>query len=405
MPKRDLAEPRAVKPYTAHGVDFHKREGTEWVGTCPFCDKQKFHVNSETGQFTCFTCPSSEWKNQCTDEKISANHYGFIRYLWWTSFNQTKEIDYGWIEAHRQLPMKVLREWGVCKSITTGEWLIPGYGVEDKPNITQLYRYVKLWTKEKGDYYDVLPTPGFAEGESHGILLPRQYNGNATRVYLTEGVWDAIALCHSLQMVSTSGVGGKKTIAQMVLARADNRPIIVGVPGCGIYNKAWSKYLKGKEVTFLFDNDHYRLNDKTGLPQQPGFVGTKRAVGIIGSEAKSLSYLDWGADGKGFDPTLKDGYDVRDWLAIDKKPLDTLLGLVVSVPDEWLTKDKSSSYTGGDKEKERIQPIKCQSWRELTDAFKLAAKWTPELNGAPSSSSIHRVCVQSEVKANHCGLG
>ncbi|CAM6003240.1 unnamed protein product [Sphagnum balticum] len=82
----------------------------------------------------------------------------------------------------------------------------------------------------------------------------------------------------------------------------------------------------------------------------------------------------------GYDPSLADGYDVRDWLAKDHKSIDSLLSRVKPVPDEWIKEAivKAKTISVG----KSVQCVKCESWKELTDAFRLAAKWTPELNGA-----------------------
>lgn len=363
-PSYSSAEPKFAKPFIYHGVDFTKRDSKEWIGICPFCDKPKFHLQTETGQADCKVC---HWETQYKEDGVSANHYGFIRYLWRVSYDSTKPLDYGWLSAHRKLPAEAMREWGICKSVTTGEWLVPGYGVKDVPNIVQVYKYVNIKGK-----YELLPTPGFADGESHGILLPRSYNDNGNRLYITEGAWDAIAVsCRLNSDVSNSFRG-----------------TVLGVPGCGIFRKDWQRYTAGKEVVFLYDNDHPKINAATKTSYQGALAGTKRAASIVmggdeGVKANECYWLDWNLDGKGYDPDLEDGYDVRDWLMKDGKPLDRLLSYIRPVPNEWLgDSTTSTSVSLNKKNSQAIQCVECRSWKELTDQFRLAAKWTPELNGA-----------------------
>lgn len=371
--------PRLTRPYTYYGVEFFKRDSKEWVGVCPFCDKPKFHVDSEGGQSDCKVC---HWEEQFKDDGITGNHYGFIKYLWRVSYDATKLIDYSWLSAHRKLSAESLRDWGICKSVTTGEWLVPAYGVKDPPNIIQVYKYVNTRGK-----HELLPTPGFAEGESHGILLPRVYNPQSDKIYVSEGVWDAVALYDS---VRTNG--GKDTSCG-----------VIAVPGCGIFKKDWVKYTVGRDVVFLFDNDHPNTNQKTKVVTQPALSGVRRASGIVyngdpSTRANSVSWLDWGINGKGYDPELPDGYDVRDWLMKDSKPINRLLELVQPVPKAWIAPPATAALSnvpgsdwkapanpkedGDGRTVERLKLLPCKSWKELTDAFRLACKWTPELNGA-----------------------
>lgn len=387
LPPRTPNEPLKIKPYTYHGVEFHKRDSKEWVGTCPFCTKPKFYVDSETGRSDCKVC---HWEQQYKEAGVSGNGYGFLKFLWRVSYDACKEIDYQWLAEYRFLEPNMIRQWGVCKSLTTGEWLVPGYGVDKEPNgqanIVQLYKYIR----QKDGHHELWPTPGFAESEdgSHGIVLPRSCNNTSTTVYCAEGVWDAIALSSALRTNDPSVLRGGKGSSTGLWSESDKGyvPPVVAVPGAGIFNKRWTKYTAGKYVVFLYDNDHPKLNEQTKTYSQAGYQGTKRAAGIVSSpelgEAASVSWLDWNLDGKGYDPDLPNKYDVRDWLTKDKKDVDKLLSYVRPVPNEWLSNAPEKVATKPvAKGREKIQVSKCESWKELTDAFRLAAKWTPELHG------------------------
>lgn len=391
MPKRESTEPLKTKPYSYHGVDFHKRDSKEWVGTCPFCTKPKFHVDTETGKSLCFVC---SWEKQYKEEGVTGNGYGFLKYLWRVSYNKTVQLDYDTLAAMRNLDADMLKQWGICKSVTTGEWLVPAYGIgkelNGEANIVQLYRYIR----QKDGHYELWLTPGFTESEdgAHGILLPRSYNNTGTTVYIAEGVWDAIALSSALRAndptVLRGGKGSGTGVGTDVRSRTKGVyvPPVVAVPGANVWNKRWNHYTVGKDTTILFDNDHPKLNEQTGTYSQAGLSGTKRTTVIISDpelgESRSVSWLDWNLDGNGYDPDLPDKYDIRDWLAKDKKDIDKLLSYVRPVPDEWLsnTPEKVEVKTK-ENVRERIKCVECKSWKQLVDAFRLAAKFTPELYG------------------------
>jgi len=381
LPPRVDNTPLKVKPYLYHGVEFHKRDTKEWVGTCPFCTKPKFHVSTDSGMSDCKVC---QWQVQYKEDGVSGNGYGFLRYLWRVSYNACKPIEYDWLAEHRRLDPIMLKQWGICKSVTTGEWLVPGYGIEEPQNIVQLYKYIRQ-NKVKDDgsvAYELWPTPGFTESEdgAHGIVLPRSYINHGTKVYICEGVWDAVAFSSALRAIDPDYVRRSKGSELKVQS-------VIAVPGAGIFNKRWTKYTVGKDVTFLYDNDHPKLNEQTGTYSQAGLSGTKRITGLISSielgEALSVSWLDWNSDGKGYDPDLPDGYDIRDFLTKDNKDVERLLSYVRPVPDEWLSNTPEKIETKAKANvREKIKCIECKSWKELTDAFRLAAKWTPELHGA-----------------------
>jgi hypothetical protein len=378
------------------------------LAICPFCDKPKFYIDTNTSRSDCKVC---NWQDQYKDDKndpITGNHYGFIKYLWRISYTNTKPIDYQELSTDRRLSVESLRRWGICKSVITGDWLVPGYGVKHPPNIVQLYRRTRQKNKPDGTpRYELWITPGFTEGESHGIHLPRIVNGSsaittelqeAETIYICEGVWDAVAL---------DSVLGSNTGSSFERNKPNGNYVVIGVPGCGIFNKGWVRYIANKHVVFLYDNDHPKVNEKTKTTYQPSLSGTKRAVGIMASQNDSsshplsVSWLDWNLDGKGYDPDIPDKYDVRDWIK-DGKDIGKLLSYVRPVPGEWLlssntpvgssSSSSNNSSSGSNVGVGRIRPIECNSWNELTDSFKLAAKWTPELHGA---LAVSLACVSS----------
>ena len=135
MPKTPVAKedktPKNLRPFRDHGVDFKSDDGAEAVGTCPFCGKEKFYVQVETGVWSCKVC-------QTGTRKGGGNHYTFIREL--HAMSKCLGPDAVKLASSRKLLFpSVLERWGAVVSATTGEWLIPAWNHEHK--LVQLYRY------------------------------------------------------------------------------------------------------------------------------------------------------------------------------------------------------------------------------------------------------------------------
>lgn len=335
MPKSDPT-PKALRPYAHHGVNFAYPSNDEAVSQCPFCDKHKFYAGCGDGMFKCHVCG------------VEGNVVTFLEEVHRRSMSTT--TDYGWIEKHRKLPASAMRRWGVCQSILTGEWLVPGYGVSGR--INNLYRYVKA------EGYSLQGTWECPVTVFHATGQPPDHE----RVLTAEGVWDGIALWDRLRKVKPAG--GPYSV--------------VAVPGVTAIPPKWCEALSGKHVTLLFDNDHPR--ERGGRVIRPGYDGTKWTTGALCTQEeppKSISYLFWGDEG--YDKGHPDGCDVRDLLAEEgNEPLTALLGRVRPVPGEW-TEGKSTKRGSGTAE--QLTAEKCESYSVLREACADAFMWTPGHDG------------------------
>jgi hypothetical protein len=332
--------PECLKPYQWHGVDLAKLDTDEPRGECPFCGKAgKFYTKSATGQWFCQICGEG------------GNSFDFLRKIHTLSMAQTRDKDYTWISEHRGLEVKCLRAWGICRSVTTGDWVVPAYGAGG--GITNLYRFMKL-----GEKYRLAATPGL----QHGFFAPLGWDKSISStdiLWVCEGVWDAAAW---KQEVGDAGV-------------------VIATPGCNVWNDSWNRLITGKVVTFLFDNDYPKKNENTGQITQAGFDGLKSAVGkcaavVSEDAAKEIRYLHWGD--RGYSTDFDDGADVRDvlkqedgavWIEAQIKP----------VPAEWI---EGKQVKRGANQGLHIHPLPCDKWRKLRTAWKSGALLTPELEGA-----------------------
>ncbi len=285
--------PENLRPYLFHGVELDWSNGDDnAMGDCPLCGREeKFGVKVPTGQFRCFKCGES------------GNVYSFLRWLWKASDEKT--IKYKQLAKDRDIayPDSLLR-WGVCRSVLTDSWMVPGYNVEGK--LCQLYQYMSV---NRG--MRLLPTPTLGH-QLHGVDL---YREDKPVIYLCEGPWDAIALWETLGHIRVDDEGDMVPTASIGKSLLQETSVLA-VPGCNTFFKVWLPLFSGKIVYIMYDNDHPREHPKTGKTIEPaGYSATQRVVQIL-SEAESppeeIHYLHWGENG--FDPDLPSGTDVRDML-------------------------------------------------------------------------------------------
>lgn len=367
--------PEALRPYTFHGVEFSKLSRDEAVGECPWCRKEdKFSVNVSTGKWRCFSC------NVGTESKKSyrgGNAYTFLNMLW--EAGSIDEAASKLLAEDRKLKYRsTLPRWGVIQNPLTKGWLVPGYGADGK--LTQLYRYLRAKDKEGRWCWKLLPTPGLDEtAERHGMFGVHLFDAKVSTVYVTEGPWDGMALDETLR-------------------KAGEVANVVAVPGCGVFAPAWMPLFAGREVVFLFDNDHPRKHPDNGRVMPPaGHEGTRRAVGML-AEAddppQSVKFLDWG-DGADHDPKLSDGHDVRDFLSRGKTAaeraalLPSLLAKVKPIPSDWVGGRSMESIAAGRVE---LEAKECKDWKTLTNGFRKAMKW---MDGLDCSLSIMMATIVS----------
>jgi hypothetical protein len=379
MPPRNIDTPVHLRPFVAHGLDVFKQSDTEATGECPFCGKDKFFVGLKdvdvkkfAGGWSCHVCG------------VGGNIGQFLERVWsesWRFSRPSSEVNaLVSLGEERGLPPQHLRAMGVCKSITTGEWIVPGYG--GSGTIVNLFRW-----KPIGDGRNaMMATPG--EGVLNlGYFRPNEVPADYDRVDVVEGVWDAAAWRWALSEADP--------------ARLD-RTLIVGVPGCNVWTEAWGTLCAGKVVTILFDNDHPRTNPKTGVVTQPALAGVKRTAGMLASYSdppKSVSYLCWGGDSGYHDEVITSGYDLRD-VVKNSGDVGSVAGqvdaMVRPVPAEWSVVVGVSSPKSTD----ALRSTKCTSWNELLEAWKTCDHLNPEFE----KGLLFSMCVAGGVEYGECRL-
>jgi len=355
--------------YEAHGCELVIQPGgVQAVGECRNCGKErKFHVNCQTGQFSCKSCQFGV--------NGGGNAVTFLRHLHEVSRIPKSEGE-KLRRSRRLLSGDTLEKWGVVQSAYTREWLVPAYNSEGL--LSNLYRYVMDKVKNRMVLY--------SSPEMHKQLFGMSlWDADKPEVYITEGPWDGMALWECLQIarkapsLAGKGEGGLSITnnPEISLGASAN---VLSVPGAAIWNdtktSGWGKLCSGKKVILYYDNDH-PLEREGRVIEGAAYSGMKRVVSNLmqmENPPESISFVRWGEGETDWNPDLKTGWDLRDHLTQEEskasrvESLKTLLDLVVPVPESWSVGRSVRAY-GGTK---ALDLIKCESWTDLLAQWKKA---------------------------------
>ena len=344
MPSVDTT-PKHLRPFTSNGVAFAAFAGAEATAEeCPFCGKElKFRVNTETSKCGCFVPGCFE-----------GNSLTFLRKLLEVSETATTDEQREELRADRGLLFAgTAAEWGVGVSTLTSEWIIPAYDLGDNP--IQLYR----WSPGK-DGKKVVKGSGGLEA---GLFRAKDFNAGAGTVWVTEGVWDAMALREALGAAKETAGGLRPTGERSASLLADAE--VVAMPGAGVFLEKWLPLFAGKRVVLAHDND------------DAGQAGARKAAEKLAAHPEaptSIERITW-PEGSA------DGFDVRDYLANATTPAEraaatgNLLGLVEPIPDDWVAGRGDGAKHGSP----HLAILPCRSWPELVNSWRKAMRWTDDL--------------------------
>ena len=380
--------PKELKPYVWHGVglDAVEGDGQEQVyGDCPFCGREgKFAIQVSTGLWRCLVC--NEGSDESGKFNKGGNIYTFLRLLWRNSHLATNNEDYEWLMKHRGiLKQETLERWGVCKSILGGDWIIPGYGPDGKLN--NLYRYI--YDKGKNRWV-TLATPGLNQCLHKPVLLDNDPNAEPQdiihrpeRIMLCEGPWDAMVLWETLRVA-------KQTDEGIFYAVSEEHSMlknigVMAVPGCNTFREQWLNLFSKQDVVLMYDSDHPREfpegSGKFTAAGRDNMKNVAQALARAEEPPSKIEWLEWGPEG--FDPALKSGWDVRDYLMKAKTPegrvglLRSLLQKIKPIPADWVEgRTEEAAKTGGT----QIDLLPCSSYATLQISWRKAMRWIEGLD-------------------------
>lgn len=289
--------PEKLRPYMFHGIRFTPK-GKEHGADCPFCDRDKFSVNEDTGLWRCWSCAKGSSKG-------GGNVYTFLNALLEISEDLMNIDDYRSLVSNRGLlDAQSCIEWRVVKSFMTGDYIVPGYNPDG--SLTSLYRNIKQPTGG----YRLIPTPTLGH-QIHGMNL---WDKNKNKVYIFEGPWDAITFWEILTRVKETDQGYKMTANRN--SSLYSQANVIAQPGCEVFLDHWLPLCEGKDIYLMHDSDHPKKHPKTkAISPGAGIRAMERLTEKLCNSAtppNTINYLKWGDDG--YDPTKKSGYDVRDFI-------------------------------------------------------------------------------------------
>ncbi len=378
--KAEKETPVKCKPYISHKLQL-KEYGSEMVGDCPFCDKaKKFYIAAETGQWQCKVCGAS------------GNGLTFIRTLHERSSALTiaeSTVASDLSTDRKLLSPETLLAWGCSRSIVDGTWMLPGYDVVGK--LMQLYRYTKMYDKAKNRWSSrLLATSGiWPDGKAHGFhTCVASYNPAKMEVDVFEGPWDGAAYWEIASRCRwQDGSLVRTSNESLSLAGLSN---IIAAPGANVFRQEWVQACRGKTVRLWYDSDH--PIERGGKILRAGWDGMERIAAMLKGVARELNILRWGIDG--FDPELKDGFDVRDWLSMDEvgdpsllstrmTMLEELYKKLIPAPQDWqISQGVNGRSTGtpvtqhvNGTDRKDLEALYCDSWSLCEGAWKEAMQW------------------------------
>ena len=377
--------PPTLKPFKFHNLDLHYREGADQaLAECPFCrGENKFSINVGTGLWRCFVC--NEGSEHGKVHK-GGNVYTFIRKLWEESVKATREEDYEELANDRGLlSANTPRVWGAARSITSGDWILPGFAPANTGSAGTLNTLYRYYTDSVGKRF-LLATSEL----QHQLFMPQGQEVQARDVYLTEGPWDGMALWEVLRSTREESDGYKlcgNPEASMLASST-----VIAVPGANSFYEKWCTLLEGKRVFLLYDSDHPKQLENGRYIDGAGFGGVKRVAQLLSKAEQppaEVFYLNWGDNG--YDQSKKSGWDVRDALSCKgdgavpsgnvSERIQALVGLLENlspISPDWI------SDSGSEPGSVRLTPTPCYDWNTLVKSWHKALSFHEGLDRALS---------------------
>jgi hypothetical protein len=250
----ESTEHPALDTYRDHGAELDHKSGDERYGASPFNDKQKFYANVKTGA----------WHDHVPGEGRSGGHVP--QFLERIAKQYAEDLDDERLRAladDRGLPVSAFRPWELGWD---GEnYTVAVHDIDGKVVDIRRHRLGSKKIKWRS-----------TKNADTGLLGAHRLKRSKGRVYICEGESDAIALRWLLQKVEAPG-------------------IVLAVPGAGTFKKQWVRWLAGRKVYLLYDND------------DAGEQGEQRAHALLVGQASRVRCLHW-PDG------TPDQGDVRDFI-------------------------------------------------------------------------------------------
>lgn len=371
--------PDVLRPYHFHGVRFKRDTEKQYKADCPFCDRPKFSVNIDKGVWRCFSC-------QTGSDNGGGNIYTFLRKLHELSSARTDvDGDFDALAHNRSLlNVETLHLWGVVKSITTEDWLIPGYGFgkgrTDEVKINNLYRCIR----QPDGKIPPMCTPTL----NHCLYGVQFLSPKIEDLYLVEGPWDGMVTWELFRMAKPAG-DGDWMVTGNIDASLAHYAGVVATPSANVWRPDWNHVVARRNLHIGLHNDHPRKNKQNGSIRPPaGYMGTRRIVEELvhaDEPPETVQIIQWGEEG--YTKDLPNGYDVRDMLGQSDTARDRVKDLRAftdrfgAYPADWLQGRSKEAIKAGSVE---LELLECTSWAQLMPYWEEAMHWNEGLDRALS---------------------
>lgn len=256
------------KLYEFFGVELGESNGSgQFVTDCPFCGREKhFYVGEENSLYRCQDA-------KCGEE---GNPYTFLEKTFQIAKAGTtdfalKRLSYKRQKFHKEAYHDPNIAW--CKDRKT--FLFADRNTEGRiVNLAQ-------WRGEPGT-----PVIGAPDCSQHLFGLDELQEKGP--IFICEGRWDRLALRWLLKKINF----------------CDGQWTVLGAPGATNMPKGDLKYLEGRDIYLLYDND------------EAGRNGTKIAIKKLSGTVGSIHLLDWQEN------RFPDKYDIEDYVRDTPDRLD-----------------------------------------------------------------------------------
>jgi len=321
MPRSKNDVPLKLRTFCSLGFDYHEERvvGNEAYGECLFCGaRNKLYINFNTTTVAMWECKVCFKKG---------NTYTFIN-EWYQEKIRTRGLQAEAMKKladNRGMNVKLLRKEGIVHD--GWRYILPVRNTAGA--------LINLLTYHLNDQVKGLPSISVSL-----FGLETLSDNDSDTVYLCEGRWDEICLRDFLTRETETG-------------------IVLGVPGAGTWQDAWTEYLAGKKVVLCYDND------------SPGTKGKARVYEKIKDRAAQVLHLVWPA-------TTQDGYDIREYITKEKPDFKEFSSLIARY---------SSDQEKAQAKQEQIKnnPIKSgnrPSFKTVLSVYRKFLKMTPDLEDA-----------------------
>lgn len=307
-------------PFEFHTGIEYEEHGDQYVGICPFCNKQdKFYFNKDY----LWDCKNTLCVESSTRKRRSGNLVSFLRQLYeeHDTTQKAAQIVADW----RGLPMARISQLGIKYNPLNDSILIPTF---KNGRLNNLYK-----AEKRNDKIQVLCTPSMEHTIMNWPEDPHE------TVWVCEGHWDRIA-------------------AETIVGNT-NEITCIGVPGAGVWKKAWTDILVDRNVVFCYDNDN---SGRVGFEKV-----IQKHIATHPQKPKSVSYIEW-PEG------LPDKYDLNDvYRDHNRKSMEFITSLIKPFTTSEGTVIVKQTI-------ENVQAnISIDSFDKFVDVFKETYHTTPDM--------------------------